>query len=106
MFSTPDDRLLNRGLLTESTTSNNNNNIIHNRNNSLGMFNRTNQDHRLLGQQLLLRGPGALDRRMDVGHVESHITNEIVQLRRPEWSDHQDPLQLDIWARPTGYMQW
>jgi hypothetical protein len=47
------------------------------------MFNRIDQDHRLLGQQLLLRGPGALDRRLDVGHVGSHITNEILRLRRP-----------------------
>jgi hypothetical protein len=31
----------------------------------------------MLGQQILLWGPGALDRRMDVGHVENHITNEI-----------------------------
>jgi hypothetical protein len=45
---------------------------------SLGMFNRTDQDFRLVGQQLLLRGPGVLDRRPDVGHVESHITNETV----------------------------
>jgi hypothetical protein len=48
------------------------------------MFNRTDRDHRLLDQQLLLRGPGALDRRLDVGHVVSHITNETVRLRRPE----------------------
>jgi hypothetical protein len=46
-------------------------------------------------------GPGALERRLDVGNVESHITSEIVRLRRPEKLDHQDPLQLDIWARPT-----
>jgi hypothetical protein len=52
----------------------------------LGLFSRTDQDLRLVGQQLLLRGPGVLDRRPDVGHVESHITSETVQLRRPEQS--------------------
>jgi glutamate/tyrosine decarboxylase-like PLP-dependent enzyme len=48
------------------------------------MFNRTDQDIRLVGQQLLPRGPGVLDRRLDVGHVESHITNNTFQLRMPE----------------------
>jgi hypothetical protein len=27
------------------------------------------------------------------------------RLRRPEQPDQQDTLQLEIWARPTGFMQ-
>jgi hypothetical protein len=80
--------------------------IINNNNNSLDLVHRTDQYNRLLGQQLLLLGLGAPDQRMDVGHVESHITRETVLLRRKELSDHQDLRQLEIWARPTGYMQW
>jgi hypothetical protein len=74
-----DDRCLSSGLPTED--HNTNNNVIHS-NNSLGLFNRTDQGFRLVGQQLLLRGPGVLDRRPDVGHVESHITSMTVQVER------------------------
>jgi hypothetical protein len=70
-----DDILLSRGLLIEDHR--NNNNFIRN-NTILGPFNIIDRDHRLLGQQLLLWGLGALDQILDVGHVERHITNEIV----------------------------
>jgi hypothetical protein len=56
------------------------------------MLNRIDQDHRLLGHQLILRGTVALDGRLEFGHVESHITNDIVRLRRPKRSNHQEPL--------------
>jgi hypothetical protein len=85
---------LQRVIAATSTTTDN-----------LGLFNRTYHDHKMLDKKLLLRGPGAMDRRLDVGHVVSHITNETIQLRRLDRPDHQDPLQLDIWARPIGYMQ-
>jgi hypothetical protein len=91
-----------QGLPTED--HNTNNNVVHN-NNSLGLFSRTNQGFRLVGQQLLLWGPGVLDRRLDVGHVESHITSVTVWLRGPEQLGHPDTLQLEIWARPTRFMQ-
>jgi hypothetical protein len=73
--------------------------------NNLGLSSRTDQDFRLVGQQLLLRGLGVLDRRSDVGNVESHITSETIWLIRPERPDQQETLQLEIWARPTGFMK-
>jgi hypothetical protein len=39
-----DEKILSRGLLTED--HNNNKIIVHNNTNSLGMFNRIDQDHR------------------------------------------------------------
>jgi hypothetical protein len=35
-----------------------------------------------VGRSLLLRGSGVLDRRLDVGHVESHITNVTSRVER------------------------
>jgi hypothetical protein len=46
------------------------------------MFNRAYQYFRLVSQQLLLRGPGALDQRRDVGHVESHISSVTCPVER------------------------
>jgi len=38
------------------------------------------------------------------GHVEGHLTNNIVQLKGPEKSSQQDTLSWWRWARPIGFM--
>jgi hypothetical protein len=97
------DQCLSSGLLTGD--HNISNNVDHN-NNSLGLFNRTDQDSRPVGHQLLLRVPGVLDRRRGVGHVGSHTTSATAQWRGLEHLDQPDPLPWEIWARPIGFMQW
>jgi hypothetical protein len=72
---------------------------------SLGLFSRTDQGFRPVGSHLLLRAPGLLGQRRDVGHVGSHTTSATVLWRGPEHPDQPDLLQWEIWARPIGFMQ-
>jgi hypothetical protein len=97
-----DDRRLGSGDPTEDHSSSSN--VA--RNSSSDMFSRTNQGFRPVGRLLLLRAPGLLGRRRDVGHVGSHTTSVIVLWRGPERLDQPDLLQWEIWARPIGFMLW
>jgi hypothetical protein len=98
----PDDRHLSSGHLTGDHSIGSN--VAHN-NNSLALFNITDQGSRPVGRHLLLRVPGLLGRRRGVGCVGSHTTNATVLWRGPERPDQQDPLPWEIWARPIGFTQ-
>ena len=74
-------------------------------NNSLGLFNRTNQDSRSVGCHLLLWVPRVLDQRRGVGRVESHTANVTTQWKGLECPNLPDPIPWEIWARPIRFMQ-
>jgi len=95
------DQCLSSGLIIGEQNINNNIDRI---NNSLGPFNRTNRDSRLVGRQLLLGVQGELDKKRSVGHVGRHTTSVTAQWRGLKDLYHPNPLSWEIWARPIGFM--
>ena len=97
-----DDRRLSSGHLIEDR---NISSSVALNNNSLGLFNRTEQGSRPVGRHLLLRVPRLLGRRRGVGRVGSHTTSATVLWRGPRCPDQPDLLPWEIWARPIGFMR-